>query len=178
MWLRQNLPIEVKFCRRNAGDGVPYGDLCRDTPPGVSGPTRPRVGDTRGRVSLHALFRRERLKKHVIARPVGPHPRVASLGPSGQFTFWQSASPVVQSTARSSWDRKEKKSPGCSFSLHPGPCSFSISADHFVHQASFHLVPLVPPFWKRKCWPRASHCLTRGFSSLPPMIQRAPPFSR
>ena len=23
--------------RRNAGDGVPYGDLCRDTPPGVSG---------------------------------------------------------------------------------------------------------------------------------------------
>ena len=30
--------------RRNAGDGVPYGDLCRDTPPGVSGPMRPRVG--------------------------------------------------------------------------------------------------------------------------------------
>ena len=52
VWLRQNLPIEVKFCRRNAGDGVPYGDLCRDTPPGVSGPMRPRVGDTRGRVSL------------------------------------------------------------------------------------------------------------------------------
>ena len=25
VWLRQNLPIEVKFCRRNAGDGVPYG---------------------------------------------------------------------------------------------------------------------------------------------------------
>ena len=60
MQLRQNFPIEVKFCRRNAEDGVPYGDLCRDTPPGVSGPTRPRVGDTRGRVSLHALFRRER----------------------------------------------------------------------------------------------------------------------
>ena len=36
----------------NAGDGVPYGDLCRDTPPGVSGPTHPNVGDTRGRVSL------------------------------------------------------------------------------------------------------------------------------
>ena len=52
MWLRQNLPIEVKFCRRNAGDGVPYGDLCRDTPPGVSGTTRPNVGDTRGRVSI------------------------------------------------------------------------------------------------------------------------------
>ena len=52
VWLRQNLPIEVKFCRRNAGDGVPYGDLCRDTPPGVSGSTRPRVGDTRGRRSL------------------------------------------------------------------------------------------------------------------------------
>ena len=25
------------FGGRNAGDGVPYGDLCRDTPPGVSG---------------------------------------------------------------------------------------------------------------------------------------------
>ena len=40
------------FGGRNAGDGVPYGDLCPDTPPGVSGSTRPRVGDTRGRVSL------------------------------------------------------------------------------------------------------------------------------
>ena len=27
---------------------------------------------------------------HVIARPAGPHPRVASLAPTGQFTFWQS----------------------------------------------------------------------------------------
>ena len=26
--------------RRNAGDGVPYGDICRDTPPGVSAPHR------------------------------------------------------------------------------------------------------------------------------------------
>ena len=40
------------FGGRNAGDGVPYGDICRDTPPGVSGSTRPRVGDTRGRRSL------------------------------------------------------------------------------------------------------------------------------
>ena len=40
------------FGGRNAGDGVPYGDLCPDTPPGVSGSTRPNVGDTRGRRSL------------------------------------------------------------------------------------------------------------------------------
>ena len=40
------------FGGRNAVPGVPYGDFCRDTPPGVSGSTRPNVGDTRGRVSL------------------------------------------------------------------------------------------------------------------------------
>ena len=32
--VRENLPIEVKFVRRNAGDGVPYGEYAakRETP--------------------------------------------------------------------------------------------------------------------------------------------------
>ena len=84
------------FGGRNAGDAVPYGDLCRDTPPGVSGPRHQKKDQVRFSMSL---------------RGRRPHPRVASLGPSGQFTFWQSASPAVLCTARSQRDRKKNGLP-------------------------------------------------------------------
>jgi len=32
--------------------------------------------------------------------PIGPHPRVASLAPTGQFTFWQSPDPLCHCEAQ------------------------------------------------------------------------------
>ena len=131
------------------GDGCPYMLISQGTP----------------KKTRHCEARRA-APQGGFSWPFGPIHLLAIRIPSGA-----KHRPVLLGPER-------EKGPGCCFFLHPGPCSFSISADHFAHQASFHLVPLVPPFWKRKCWPRASHCLIRGFSSLPPMIQRAPPFSR
>ena len=48
----------------------------------------------------------------VIARSEATHPRVASLAPLGQFTFWQSVPPVGQMAHASLWLAKERIATG------------------------------------------------------------------
>ena len=75
--MRKNLPIEVKFFRRNAGDGVPYDrvlsnndDESRDTRPRVSGSSNIVRSDTPGGVSLQRYLSFIVVCSHIIiAKP-------------------------------------------------------------------------------------------------------------